>query len=126
MANEQNLQPGNVNHTFTREEALRGAHNSAISRGRKKAMKKPMSDFAKIISKSEITDEGAIKALRAAGIDDDHMINAALVAYGVFKAAVMGDMKAVEKWQQLVEGTAQASEPVIRIVMDTSAEDLSE
>ena len=124
MANEQNLRPGE--YKFTQEDAKKGQKNSAITRARKAAMKKPMSAFAKMIAKAPVEDKDAIEALRAAGIDDDHMINAALVVFGVYRAAIMGDMKAVDKWQQLTEGTAPTPENTVKIVMTGPIQELSE
>ena len=40
LANEQNLQPGNVNHTFTPEETLKGVQRSIEVRQEKSRMKK--------------------------------------------------------------------------------------
>ena len=45
MANEQNLQPGNVNHTLTPEEQQEGG----IASGRARRKKKSMQELAKII-----------------------------------------------------------------------------
>lgn len=55
MANEQNLQPGNVNHTFTPEEHQRGGKRSAEVRREKKLFKEEIAkrlgakDFEEII-----------------------------------------------------------------------------
>lgn len=55
MANEQNLQPGNVNHTFTPEEAQRGGKRSAEARREKRLFKDEIAkrlgakDFEEII-----------------------------------------------------------------------------
>ena len=89
-------------------------------------MNKPMSHFAKLIAKAPVEDEAAKEALRAAGIDDDNMINAALVVFGIYRAAIMGDMKAVEKWQQLTEGTMPTPENTVKIVMTGPIQELSE
>ena len=42
MANEQNLQPGNANHTFTPEEAQRGRAKSAEVRRQRKTLKEEL------------------------------------------------------------------------------------
>ena len=55
MANDQNLQPGNVNHTFTPEEHQRGGKRSAEVRREKKLWKEEIckrlnaKDFDEII-----------------------------------------------------------------------------
>ena len=123
MANEQNILPHRIDSTSkAREMGRKGGINS----GKSKRKAKTMAQFASMIGKAPVTYEAAKEALRAAGVDDENMINAALVAYGVFKAAVMGDMKAVEKWQQLTEGTAPTPENTIKIVMTGPIQDLSE
>lgn len=45
MANEQNLQPGNVNHTLTPEEGQKGG----IASGKARREKKSMQELAKLI-----------------------------------------------------------------------------
>ena len=123
MANEQNLKPGGAGHRLTVEEAQRGGKASAKAKKRKKTM----AQFAAMISKAPVTDENAKEALRGAGIDDEDMINSALVVFGVFRQAVLGDMKAVEKWQELTEPKKDtACENRITVVMDSSVSDLME
>ena len=115
MANEQNLHPSE--YKLSHEEQKKGGINSGKSRRRKKTM----AQFASMIAKAPVEDDNARDALRAAGINDEDMINSALVVFGVFRQAVLGDMKAVEKWQELTEQkTEKTSENKITIVMDDS------
>ena len=53
MANEQNLQPGNVNHTFTPEETLKGVQRSIEVRQEKSRMKKILKECMKMKSQNK-------------------------------------------------------------------------
>ena len=122
MANEQNLKPfSELTESQQREIRSKGGHAAAKARRKRRTM----AQFAKMIAKAPVTDEDAKEALRGAGIEDEEMINAALVVFGVYRAAIMGDMKAVDKWQQLTEGTAPTPESTIKIIMSGSIEDLA-
>ena len=85
-----------------------------------------MSEFASMIANAPVSDDNAREALRGVGIEDEDMISSALVVFGIYRAAIMGDMKAVEKWQQLTEGTAPTPESTIKIVMSGPIQELSE
>ena len=122
MANEQNLRPQN---TRSKEEQREIARKGGIASGKARNNKKTMSELAKIIAGSQVSDDAAREALAAAGVKDKDMTNAALVVFGVFRAAVQGDMKAVEKWQQLAEDAVQQTESTVHIVMDSDLDDLS-
>lgn len=63
MANEQNLQPGNVNHTFTPSEAQKGGINSGIARKRRSICNKLLNNL--------ITSEEAKEELKAKGLEDE-------------------------------------------------------
>ena len=112
---------GSDSYKLSPEEARKGGINSGIARRDKKTM----AEFAKIIGSSQVSDEDARAALAAAGVTDEEMTNSALVVFGVFRAAVQGDMKAVEKWQQLAEDFVQQTESTVHIVMDSDLDDLS-
>lgn len=99
-----NLKKGN---RFTKETASKeGKKGADVSNARQKQLKS-ISDFAKIINNSGVKGEKARKQLEALGVEECDMINAALIASAVFRAAFEGDMKAVEKWLWL---TGQAEE----------------
>ena len=53
MANEQNLQPSNVNHTFTPEETLKGIQRSIEVRQEKSRMKKILKECMKMKSQNK-------------------------------------------------------------------------
>ena len=117
MANEQNLKLYGEGHKLTVEEASKGGKAS----GKARRKKKTMAQFAAMIAKAPVAIENAREALRAAGISDDEMINHALVVFGVYRAAIEGDMKAVEKWQELTEPNEKRdTDSTIKIVMDES------
>lgn len=76
MANIQNLQPGNVNHTLTPEEQHRGGLASAVARKRKSICSK--------ILNSQITSEQAREQLKQFGLDDDEMTEMAVTLYDLY------------------------------------------
>ena len=112
---------GSDAHQLTPHEARKGGKNS----GAKRRENKMMSDIASIIGAAKVTDANAREALASAGVKNGDMTNSALVVFGIFRAAVQGDMKAVEKWQQLTEGLVPQTESTIHIVMDGDVDDLS-
>ena len=123
MANEQNLLKGKATQFKSGETAAKICGSKG---GKATSAKKKMSEFAQMIAAAPVKDKAAKKALREAGIKNDDMINAALVVFGVYRAAIMGDMKAVEKWQQLTEGTAPTPDNTVKIVMTGPIQELSE
>ena len=99
-----NLKKGN---RFTKETASKEGKKGAAESNKKQAQQKTISELAKIINNAKVTGEKAQKQLKALGIADEDMTNAALIVSGIFRAAFEGDMKAVGKWERL---TGQADE----------------
>ena len=97
MANEQNLRPSE--HKFTQEEAKKGGKASAEARRRRKAF----SEAFNVLLEKEFSDHSG-KSMQ--GVD--------IVAAKVFRAAMDGDMKAV----QFVRDTV-GEMPVQRVEVDT-------
>ena len=62
-----------------------------------------MSELAREIAQSDISDPKNRDKLTKMGIEDDDLVNAALVTASVFHSAIKGNMQAVEKWEQLTE-----------------------
>lgn len=60
-----------------------------------------LSAIAKNYGRSKIKDKENAKKLRTIGFKPKELTNNALIVASVFSNAVNGDMKAVEKWQEL-------------------------
>ncbi len=86
-------------HRLTVEEQSNGGKASAEARRRKASMR----ELARQIASSPIVSEKTRTQLGNMGIDDESMTNDAMVVAGVFQQAVKGDVKAIEKWQELTE-----------------------
>ena len=121
MARHEFEAKGSAAHQFTPHEARKGGKASARARRNKKTM----ADLAQLIAGAQVQNDNAREALAAAGVSDEDMTNSALVVFGVWRAAIQGDMKAVDKWQQLTEGLVPQTESTIHIVMDSDIEELS-
>lgn len=66
-----------------------------------KAIKDGLSDLAKVFGSARVEKAEYANKLRELGFDDENLTNNALIVASVFANAVQGDMKAVEKWQEL-------------------------
>lgn len=70
-----------------------------------------MSELARKIASSEVTGKKSRDALKKLGYEDDDMVNNALVTASIFQGALSGDMRAVEKWEQLTEAVGAEEKP---------------
>lgn len=71
---------------------------------------KAMSVYAKAIAGSEANGRADRKKLRGLGLDDEDMVNQALVVASVFTQAKKGNMLAVEKWDQMTAVSKASSQ----------------
>lgn len=69
-----------------------------------------LSDLAKKFGRASVKNEEYIDKLKKIGFEDSDLTNNALVIASVFANAVQGDMKAVEKWQELTGTTITQEE----------------
>ncbi len=105
MANNENLKNGEK-HRFTTETASLAGKKSVEAKKQKKEAHKTLSNLAKIIAESP-TSGKTKEQLKKLGIEDEDATNNAAVVAGVLKAAINGNIKAVEKWEQFTETSAQ-------------------
>lgn len=117
MANEQNLQPGNVNHTFTPEEAHKGALKSAEVRKEKATFKKAIqwlvnSDIK--LNEGTITDN-----FKKAGIDISNLNPTQLATIGLWFGAIQGNSTnyrtLMEANEELQEENKNTQQPILNI-----------
>ena len=89
---------------------MRAGKASVIAQREKKAQRQrraTMSDIALTMANAPIQKQSSIDTLRDLGIADEDMIQSTLVVASVFKSALKGDMKAVDKWSELTEPKAE-------------------
>lgn len=98
MANEYNLKPFTSNQS--REEAVRngrkGGKKSAEARRKKKMLKECM----EVLLDLDIKDRDLLKEFEAMGIKDKS--NKMLIAFGLFNAAIGGNVKAFHEIRKLI------------------------
>lgn len=103
-----NLMPvEELNARRTPEQRRADARKAGKASGKARQAKKTMRELANILASSKISDERARETLRDLGYSKDDLTNNALVVAAIFRSAVAGDMKAVDKWQEL---TAEAEQ----------------
>ena len=109
MANEQNL-IGHGFHERTASEQREIAQKGGVASGESRRQKKSMSDLAKMIADNPASAKNK-KMLSNMGIPEENATNNAVVVASVFTGALSGDMKAVDKWQQLTETVSTDDKP---------------
>lgn len=114
MANIQNLQPGNVNHTFTPEETLRGVQNSIASRKKnaiiRNSLKQILNSGFKLPDSEHITDKDIkefIEKCNSLGINTKEMTIADLMNCGQILGAIGGK---AENYKMVLETTGELIE----------------
>ena len=102
MANEQNLMPiEEVNSRRTREQHSADSRKAGIASGVARRKKKTMRELASIIAAAPVEGNRARKSLEKMGLDEEDMTNDALVTQALYYKALEGDVKAIEKWEEL-------------------------
>ena len=102
MANEQNLLRGNPATQFkSGRNAVENGRKGGIASGEVKKKKKTLQELAKIIAAAPVTDAKQKQKLQKVGVADEDMTQDALVMNALFNQALKGDVKAIEKWQEL-------------------------
>jgi hypothetical protein len=95
MANLQNLQSGNVNHTFTPEEVLIGNQKSIETRQKKASMRKSLELLLNSNIKIDKVDDASINDLKnklnLLGADTSKMKVEDLVNAGLILGAIFGN-----------------------------------
>ena len=85
------------NESLTPEQRKASARRAAQAPRKSKTIRQ----LAKIINNAPAVDAARDK-LKALGINDEDMTNAAVIAAVVFRAAFEGDLRAVEKWERYI------------------------
>ena len=112
MANSKNLIRGNPDTQFkSGREAVDSGRKGGIASGKAKRARSSMAQLARQIADSPITSDKTKRTLEALGIEDEDLTNSAVVVASVFKGATSGDIKAIEKWQELTEVVAKDDKP---------------
>lgn len=126
-------------HKFTAEEQKRGdqfktglkavesGRKGGIKSGESKRRTKSMAELASLIANAPISSAKTKGQLKNMGIDaPDDLTNQAAIVAAVYMSAVSGDMKAVEKWQELTEAIARPKDTVEDDALSKSLKELGE
>lgn len=113
MANEQNLLRGNPDTQFrSGREAVEQGQKGGIASGVARRKKKTLRELASIMAAAPIESTATRKKLAKMGFEEEDMTNDALVTQALFNKALEGDVKAIEKWEELtsteVDNTIEA------------------
>lgn len=98
MANEKNLIP---NSERTPSELREMTRKGGIASGQARRQKKTLSELAKMIAENP-APTAAKKKLTKMGISDEDASNNACIVAAVYDKAIKGNIRAVDKWEQLV------------------------
>lgn len=113
MANEQNLLRGNPDTQFqSGQKAVEMGRKGGIASGVARRKKKTLRELASIIAAAPVESTATRKKLAKMGFEEEDMTNDALVTQALFNKALEGDVKAIEKWEELtsteVDNTIEA------------------
>ena len=126
MANLQNLQSGNVNHTFTPEEVLIGNQRSIETRKKKASMRKSLELLLNSNIKIDKVDDASINDLKnklnLLGADTSKMKVEDLVNAGLILGAIFGN---ANNYKTIIETKGELEEkqsaPTLKLeVVDNS------
>lgn len=119
MANIQNLQPGNVNHTFTPEETLKGVQNSIATRKKNAIIKNSLQKILNMGIKVPQIDPNKpmdkdikelLEKLQATGVDTKNLDLVDLMNFGQMLGAIFGK---AECYKALLETNNENQQEVI-------------
>lgn len=133
MANEQNLQPGNVNHTFTPEEVLKGNQRSIETRRKNAIIKNSLQKILNMGIKVPQIDPNKpmdkdikelLEKLESAGVDTSKLELVDLMNYGQMLGAIFGKAECykalLETHGENIEQTLEPHITSIEDVIDNS------
>lgn len=100
MANEQNLKPFTTEQS--REEAVKNGRKGGIASGEARRAKKTRRELALQIANAQVSNK-AIKQFvkNNTGLDEEDITGDAAIVNGLYSAAIKGDVKAYDRWEQL-------------------------
>jgi len=105
--NDGNLIP---NKERTPSELREMTRKGGIASGEARRRKKSMAELARQIAGSPVTSNKLQKQLKEFGVDEDDQTYNAVATMAVLKAVTEGNVKAVEKWQELTEDKREDTE----------------
>lgn len=106
MANEQNLIP-----VRTASEAREKGQKGGIASGEARRAKKTRRELALQIANAQIKNNAIKQMVKVnTGLDDDDITGDAAVVNGLYTAALNGDVKAYDRWEQLTADQSSDNE----------------
>ena len=97
-----NLKKG-APHRFTKENAREKGRKGAIASQKAHKRNKDMYLMTRKIADTRVKDDDLRQALLDLGLENEELINAALIVKGVFEGAISGSIPAVDKWEQMLD-----------------------
>lgn len=113
------------NKTLTPEQRKENAIKAAKTPKKPKAPIALIRDIAKKINNAP-APEAARDALAEFGLDDEEMTVAAAIAFSVMRAALEGDLKAVEKWERYTNQYKDKREDLENKLLDAKVKALKD
>lgn len=93
---------------LTNDHLLELGKKSGVLSGAAKRYKKELGDSLSVLLEIDITDEEAKEELKAAGFNDENMINLSYLGYTLYKKALDGDIEAVREIKKLTDEAEKA------------------
>lgn len=100
-----NLKKGEP-YRFTKENAAEMGRKGQAAATKSNKRRVSMSTIARKVSDTRVTKEELREELRELGLEDEELINAALIVHGVFRQAAAGSIPAVDKFEQFLDRAA--------------------
>ena len=97
-----NLKKG-APHRFTKENAREKGRKGAVASQKAHKRNKDMYLMTRKIADTRVKDDDLRQALLDLGLENEELINAALIVKGVFEGAISGSIPAVDKWEQMLD-----------------------
>ena len=115
-----NLKKGAA-YRFTKENAAEKGRNGQIASQASHRRKKDMYTLTRKVADTRVKKEDLRRQLQDLGLEDEELINAALVVKGVFDNAAAGSIPAVDKWEEFLQRADTAAASVIDRARTTHA-----
>ena len=102
-----NLKKGKATQFKTGDKTAKEAgKKGGKASGEAKRRNKTIYQMVQMVADAPISDSKTRDVVASIGIDDENLVNDAVVVAGIYNAAVQGNVAAVEKWEEMKERAA--------------------
>lgn len=105
---------------FNAETAVAAGYKGATSPKRQR--NKTMSDIARKIAAAPISKDATRKALASMGLEDEELVNGAMVAASIFQQAAKGNVNAYDRWIELTKEKEIDTKSIYHLDLDEIAD----